>query len=137
MSGQLFCELAELAKVSDKTIRRDLLLLRRVGCPLAQTHGENNLKRWKLCSDRVLPAALRWDEAAALYVGRKLMQPLAGAQLDGAFQSLAVGAELWASSRSACSRVTPSHSETRGSQAVLSDEHRRHGARSNRDEEVR
>lgn len=69
---------AELG-VSLKTIRRDLETFRRVGFPLQETVGQFGRKRWSI--DMAQPAAglcFAFDEALALYVARRLMEPLAG-----------------------------------------------------------
>ncbi len=92
--GATVQELAQTARVSEKTIRRDLAVMRRVGLPLSETVGSHNAKHWKVDANRVLPAALRWDEAAALYMGKQLMQPLAGTQIAESFTELARKIEL-------------------------------------------
>ena len=86
--GETVARLAEDLAVSEKTIRRDLNLLRKVGFPLSESVGEKGLKRWKLDSGHAPPAAIRWDEAATLYLGKKLFQPLAGTFLAKGLSSL-------------------------------------------------
>ena len=93
-TGATVRELMDVVGVSEKTIRRDLVLLRSVGFPLSETIVARNLKRWQLDVECTLPAAIRWDEAVALYVGRKLMQPLTGTLLEESFQSVARKIEL-------------------------------------------
>lgn len=86
--GETVARLAEDLAVSEKTIRRDLNLLQKVGFPLSESVGEKGLKRWKLESGHAPPAAIRWDEAATLYLGKKLFQPLAGTFLAKGLSSL-------------------------------------------------
>jgi len=93
-NGETVTELAVELQVSEKTIRRDLSLLQKVGFPLSEIVGRKGLKRWKVSVEHGPPAAIRWDEAATLYLGRKLMQPLAGTGLADSWQSLAKKIEL-------------------------------------------
>ena len=92
--GATVQELAQAARVSEKTIRRDLAVMRRIGLPLSETVGIRNAKHWKMDSNRFLPAALRWDEAAALYMSKQLMQPLAGTMIAESFHELTRKIEL-------------------------------------------
>ncbi|MCX7419850.1 MAG: HTH domain-containing protein [Planctomycetia bacterium] len=92
--GATVQELAQAARVSEKTIRRDLAVMRRIGLPLSETVGIRNAKHWKMDSNRFLPAALRWDEAAALYMSKQLMQPLAGTMIAESFHGLTRKIEL-------------------------------------------
>ncbi len=93
-NGETVAELAVETQVSEKTIRRDLVLLQKVGFPLNETVGHKGLKRWKVSAEHGPPAAIRWDEAATLYLGRKLMQPLSGTGLAEAWKSLSRKIEL-------------------------------------------
>jgi predicted DNA-binding transcriptional regulator YafY len=73
--GQLAAEL----QVSDKTVRRDLLSLRTVGFPIDETRSEYGRKTYRLdpaCGPPGL--SFTFDEALALYLGRRFLQPLAG-----------------------------------------------------------
>jgi hypothetical protein len=72
-------ELAREAGVSLKTIRRDLEAFQAAGFPLREIVGDFGRKKWHLESPQ-LPAELSftWDEAAALYLGRRLLEPLIG-----------------------------------------------------------
>ena len=93
-NGETVAELVVELQVSEKTIRRDLALLQKVGFPLNESVGLKGLKRWKLSAEHGPPAAIRWDEAATLYLGRKLMQPIAGTVLADSWQSLSQKIEL-------------------------------------------
>ncbi len=86
--GETVARLAEDLSVSEKTIRRDLTLLRKVGFPLRESVGDKGLKRWMLESGHAPPAAIRWDEAATLHLGRKLFEPLSGTFLADGLRSL-------------------------------------------------
>jgi proteasome accessory factor B len=71
--------LAQEAGVSVKTIRRDLETFQAAGFPLREVVAEFGRKKWHLESVKP-PAELNftWDEAAALYLGRRLLEPLMG-----------------------------------------------------------
>jgi len=80
-------ELAAELKVGDKTIRRDLALLQSVGFPLEETVGERGRKTWRLSAGpngQTLGIRFAFDEALALYLGRRLLDPLAGTFLGEA-----------------------------------------------------
>ncbi len=72
-------ELAQEAGVSIKTIRRDLEIFQAAGFPLREVVCEFGRKKWHLESVKP-PAELNftWEEAAALYLGRRLLEPLIG-----------------------------------------------------------
>jgi len=71
-------ELAEEAAVSEKTVRRDLITFQQAGFPLQETVCPRGLKRWKLDITAEPALTFTFDEAVALYLGRRLMEPLAG-----------------------------------------------------------
>ena len=72
-------EMAEEAGVGDKTIRRDLETFQKAGFPLEETSGHRGLKRWRITPTKNQPGlSFAFDEAIALYLGRYLMEPLAG-----------------------------------------------------------
>jgi predicted DNA-binding transcriptional regulator YafY len=77
--GATVKELAKEAGVSIKTIRRDLETFQTAGFPLQEIVGDFGRKKWHLESAKP-PAELSftWDEAAALYLGRRLLEPLMG-----------------------------------------------------------
>ena len=77
--GATVKELAKEAEVSIKTIRRDLKTFQTAGFPLQEVVGEFGTKKWHLESAKP-PAELNftWEEAAALYLGRRLLEPLMG-----------------------------------------------------------
>lgn len=69
---------AELG-VTERTIRRDLDVFRSVGFPLEEDVGEFGRKTWRVGPGRDRPPlAFTFDEAVALYLGRRLLEPLAG-----------------------------------------------------------
>jgi predicted DNA-binding transcriptional regulator YafY len=77
--GLTIRDMAREMNVGQKTIRRDLDLFRQVGLPLEPTRGERGCKTWRIPGERGYPAlTLTYDEAAALYLGRQLLEPLAG-----------------------------------------------------------
>jgi proteasome accessory factor B len=72
-------ELARDLGVNEKTIRRDLVTLASVGFPLAETTVEHGRKLWRLADGAAVPGlSFALDEALALYLGRRLLEPLAG-----------------------------------------------------------
>jgi len=77
--GATVKDLAREAGVSVKTIRRDLETFQTAGFPLREVVADFGRKKWHLESAKP-PAELSftWDEAAALYLGRRLLEPLMG-----------------------------------------------------------
>ncbi len=72
-------ELASEAGVSEKTILRDLNLLRRLAFPITVSVGERGRKSWSLAANNGLPhLSFTIEEAAALYLGRQYLEGLAG-----------------------------------------------------------
>lgn len=79
-------QLVERSGVCDKTIRRDLDLLKEVGFPLVEVVAERGRKHWQLADGAgVVQLRFTLEEAAALYLGRQFLEPLAGTYFfDGA-----------------------------------------------------
>jgi predicted DNA-binding transcriptional regulator YafY len=77
--GVTLDDLATELEMSSRTIRRDLVVLRRLGFPLLEQSGEHGRKSWRLSDGEGL-ANLRFsvEEAAALFLGRQFLEPLAG-----------------------------------------------------------
>ena len=77
--GATVKELSQEAGVSIKTIRRDLGTFQEAHFPLQEVVGDFGRKKWHLESAKP-PAELNfsWEEAAALYLGRRLLEPLMG-----------------------------------------------------------
>jgi predicted DNA-binding transcriptional regulator YafY len=81
-------EMAGEMGVNDKTIRRDLDAFRALGFPLEQTLGEFGRKIWRIEPSGNQPIlSFRFDEAVALFLGRRLLDPLAGTLFWEAAQS--------------------------------------------------
>ena len=79
VEGLTIKEMAKELEVSEKTIRRDLETFRSVGFPLQENVGRFGRKRWLLDPSQRAPGlTFAFDEALALYLGRRLMEPLAG-----------------------------------------------------------
>jgi predicted DNA-binding transcriptional regulator YafY len=80
-------QLADEYAVSTKTIGRDLQALADVGFPLHETTGPHGIKSWRIETDSIL-AGLTFtiDEVAALYLGRRFLEPLAGTYIFDAAQ---------------------------------------------------
>ncbi len=72
-------ELMQELQVTDKTVRRDLDFLREQGFPIEERTEDFGRKYWKLRSDWG-QKLLQFDfqEAAALYLGRQLLESMAG-----------------------------------------------------------
>lgn len=82
-------EMAAEVGAAEKTIRRDLALFRRVGFPLEESVGEYGRKTWRIASVGGQPPSFGFDEAAALYLGGRLLDPLAGTPFGAAARSAA------------------------------------------------
>ena len=81
--GATVRELADDAGVRTKTVRRNLQALQAAGFALESEEQAHGRKVWRFSSaGRTLNFAP--DEAAALYLGRQFLEPLAGTQLWGA-----------------------------------------------------
>lgn len=68
--------LAAEASVSVKTIRRDLLLFQELGFPLEEFRAGHGKKIWKLSGQSGPSLSFNLDEALALYLARRLFEPL-------------------------------------------------------------
>jgi predicted DNA-binding transcriptional regulator YafY len=74
-------------KIGVRTIRRDLNMFRSVGFRLEETTGDRGCKKWTLASDQGHPPlTFTLDEAAALFMGRQFLEPLAGTPFWSAAQ---------------------------------------------------
>lgn len=77
-NGATIKSLASRLDVSEKTIRRDLNTLRRVGFPISELVGEFNCKTFVLQSGQCPQVNFTYDEALALFVSRRAMEPWRG-----------------------------------------------------------
>jgi len=65
--------------VSEKTVRRDLECLGAAGFPLQETVGAHGRKTWRIDPAKARPGmTFTFDEALALYLARRFLEPLAG-----------------------------------------------------------
>jgi len=79
--------LARELHVHDKTVRRDLEMLRAAGFPIEETAEAFGRKKWRIDPAKAQPAVgFTFDEAVALYLGRRLLDPLAGTDFWDAAQ---------------------------------------------------
>ena len=86
-------ELAQEVSVDDRTIRRDLNALRKANFPLEERVTAHGCKHWKIIDGGAnVPIHFNWSEAVALYLGRRLLDPLAGTN-------------FWQSANSAFSKI--------------------------------
>ena len=71
-------EMAEETGVNEKTIRRDLEAFEQAGFPLEETVCARGLKKWRIDPKKNHPGlSFAFDEAIALYLARRLLEPLA------------------------------------------------------------
>ncbi len=72
-------ELSAEMGVGEKTIRRDLEAFQAAGFLLAETVGQFGRKSYRIDQDKNQPGmSFAFDEAIALYLGRRFLEPLAG-----------------------------------------------------------
>jgi len=77
--GVTLKELAAEMQVCEKTIRRDVETFMAAGFPVTETTVEFGRKKWHLDVDKFTPdMTFAFDEAMAFYLGRHLLEPLAG-----------------------------------------------------------
>lgn len=77
--GATLRELADESGVSEKTITRDLHLLRRLAFPISERVSDHGRKHWVMTDAGGLPSlSFTLEEAAALYLGRQFLESLAG-----------------------------------------------------------
>jgi predicted DNA-binding transcriptional regulator YafY len=77
--GMTVADIMHELGVSDKTVRRDLETFQAVGFPLKETVGEFGRKQWNIDAGQGEPDLhFAFDEAIALYLGRRFLEPLAG-----------------------------------------------------------
>lgn len=99
--GATVRELATEFGVSQKTIRRDLSLLRDLGFPVFPEAGANGRNQWRATQDAAATAlSFNISEILALYVSRTLLEPLAGTV-------------VWDAAHSAFRKITASLDDSR------------------------
>ncbi len=77
--GVTIKELIGDLRVSDKTMRRDLECLQKVGFPLREVRGPHGRKSWRIEPGQAWAGTpFTFDEALAIYLGRRFLEPLAG-----------------------------------------------------------
>jgi predicted DNA-binding transcriptional regulator YafY len=77
--GATLKDLAQEMGVSEKTIKRDLDTFQSVGFPVREVVEERGRKKWHIELDKNTPGmTFACDEAIALYLGRRFLEPLAG-----------------------------------------------------------
>jgi predicted DNA-binding transcriptional regulator YafY len=93
-TGVTIHELARLAGVTTRTIRRDLLALQEAGFAVYDEGEENETKRWRLEAQpfKALQEGLAVSDVAALYLSRALVEAMPGwplaAELREAFAKI-------------------------------------------------
>lgn len=86
--GRSVEELARETNVSTKTIRRDLNTFRQVGFPLQQATAPHGKRLWKLLPGNQVPELrFPYDQALALYLGRRFFDPWMNTSLGQAAQA--------------------------------------------------
>lgn len=76
--GLTVAELSQELETSSKTIRRDLDTFRTVGFAVEEVVGEFGRKSYKLPIRQEPPLAFTYDEALAMYLGRRHLDSLTG-----------------------------------------------------------
>ena len=72
-------ELMRELEVSEKTVRRDLECLQEAGFPLREIVGPRGRKAWHIEPNQAWAGTpFTFDEALAIYLGRRFLEPLAG-----------------------------------------------------------
>jgi predicted DNA-binding transcriptional regulator YafY len=71
-------EIAVELDVEPKTVRRYLNLFREIGFPIVEVALARGLKKYRLDPEVGVPLSFSFDEAVALYLGRRFLEPLAG-----------------------------------------------------------
>ena len=72
-------ELAAEMGVHEKTIRRDIEAFQTAGFPILETAGQFNRKSYRIDPEKNQPGmSFAFDEAIALYLGRRFLEPFAG-----------------------------------------------------------
>ena len=85
--GVTIREMAAELTVTEKTIRRDLATFQQAGFPLIESVGDHGRKSWRVRTAGDGPEiGFTLDEALALYLGRRLLDPLAGTVVGEAAQ---------------------------------------------------
>ena len=86
-------DLAHELGVTEKTIRRDFLRLKKCGFPLVESTEDHGRKTWRVTNDGKLPPlTFAIDEAVVLYLARPFLEPL-------------VGTDLWEAAHSAMRKI--------------------------------
>ncbi len=77
--GLTIRQMAEQAGVAQRTVRRDLQMLQRLGFAVEEGVSTRGRKHWRIDESQTPPMlSFTWEEAFALYVGRQFLEPLAG-----------------------------------------------------------
>jgi predicted DNA-binding transcriptional regulator YafY len=87
-NGATVRELVAETGVVDKTIRRDLQFLARLGFPLTEVVGDYGRKSWKLDGGPGVPSLkFNLTEVLSFYLARRFLEPLAGTHVWTGAQS--------------------------------------------------
>ena len=76
--------IADSLGVDDRTIRRDLRMLKKQGLPIRESTEAHGRKLWRIDDNPLIPATFQFDEAAAFYLGYRFLAPLASSFLGEA-----------------------------------------------------
>jgi proteasome accessory factor B len=86
--GMTIKEISTEVTRDQRTIRRDLNSLRKVGFPLDERVTSHGRKHWMIVDGGArVPIHFNWPEAVALYLGRQMLDPLAGTHFWHASQT--------------------------------------------------
>ena len=79
-------EIVAKTSCSKRTVRRHLALFREYGIPLVETTAKHGLKKYKIALGSAVPS-FSFDEVAAVYIGRRFLEPMMGTFFWQAMQS--------------------------------------------------
>ncbi|MFO0947024.1 MAG: WYL domain-containing protein [Planctomycetota bacterium] len=77
-NGMTIQDMMRELDAKERTVRRYLQQFKDMQIPLEEAIGEKGKKTWRLRKDYSIPIGLNYEQAFALYLGRKLLEPLAG-----------------------------------------------------------
>ena len=83
-NGMTIEDLAKQLGVDDRTVRRDLTMIKKMGLSIKVTTEAHGRKLWRIEENPLTPATFNFEEAAAFYLGYRFLAPLTGSFLGEA-----------------------------------------------------
>ena len=87
--------LAQLFRTSERTIRRDILELKRQGIEVQESIGPKNHKTYALDRGSLPPIRLTFDEALAIFFGKSQLSSFKGSGIEEAAESAYAKLRIW------------------------------------------